>query len=903
MQLFTIGLWELNLDGTLNLDTVTGERRETYTIDDIVSFARVWTGWDDASPRGNIGVEEGGRNPDVDNIIDPMKLSAEKRDMFAKARLGGPTVGGHLGDGFPLCGKMAPRQFLRKGARFEYHGRESLLGFVHDNPDGRPNIREHFAPDPANSALYEALCDRRAMSDGAQRCSFPVVVTLDADLNCYGAAECGADLLRAVKIVDGDNVAFYSYAEPPCARLQFYQGNLGAYADTRVCADPTVASTVGSMCCYDPDLQLAEGPACPATHPFYENNSGDEDEGDLCVHETETWTCPRGCEATSNRDSPKCVLPTPTAQPGIPLSGGNNNSATNLQACTGECDSDGQCATGLICFQRDNNEAIPGCMSAGEAGYDYCYDPALAVPCHLNLGGVASSGGGECKFVAEPVKYATASARCAAEYDGGIVCPSDLADLGESQADGSSIDWQATCAGFQFAWTSDPCTLQVQVFPSGEVSIVDRSSSVDHLERNSGSRFRVAWGSPPPEEAQRFPTFTFNCTSGCQTLSGGSGSCLCDVEVEDTPLIESAVMGSLPTPAELRAALFVGALPPEQMDDSPPYSLCTTALCTSRPGVQVYTRSSGSPTFLDTETIFEFTDTPHVARPSVRRPPKYLKNQVSTVHVGSTKVYSMLPLGTQVLTSTPCEDAGLLPVSQTECEEAYPFVVPPGTVVLEGSESTNKVGDWDYKPPGCSLDAGSDSNGDYELQWNKRPRSYDWQPRYRPVCRQSTGSGRTGFQFRNPPNFIPTTSDGKASPYGDGDHLAAPAVHETAALIDHLFEHKNTAPFVAFRMIQRLVTSNPTPRYVRTVAMAFQEGEYGGVVHSGEYGCMSATVAAIMLDREARSSIVDHDQSHGQFREPILKVLHMLRSMEYASRDGGGDPAGRHGRQSRPDGV
>ena len=39
-------LFRYNLDGTLNLDTATGERRETYTIDDIVSFARVWTGWD-----------------------------------------------------------------------------------------------------------------------------------------------------------------------------------------------------------------------------------------------------------------------------------------------------------------------------------------------------------------------------------------------------------------------------------------------------------------------------------------------------------------------------------------------------------------------------------------------------------------------------------------------------------------------------------------------------------------------------------------------------------------------------------------------------------------------------------------------------------------------------------------
>lgn len=60
----------------------------------------------------------------------------------------------------------------------------------------------------------------------------------------------------------------------------------------------------------------------------------------------------------------------------IPLSGGNDGSATNLQRCTGECDSDSQCAAGLKCFQRSNGEAIPGCSGTGHApDWGYCYDP------------------------------------------------------------------------------------------------------------------------------------------------------------------------------------------------------------------------------------------------------------------------------------------------------------------------------------------------------------------------------------------------------------------------------------------------------------------------------------------------------------------------------------------------
>ena len=74
---------------------------------------------------------------------------------------------------------------------------------------------------------------------------------------------------------------------------------------------------------------------------------------------------------------------------GTELSGNNDDSATNLQACIGECDSDTQCATGLQCFQRSNGEVIPGCKGAGggAAGespdpktWDYCYKPPQMCP-------------------------------------------------------------------------------------------------------------------------------------------------------------------------------------------------------------------------------------------------------------------------------------------------------------------------------------------------------------------------------------------------------------------------------------------------------------------------------------------------------------------------------------------
>ena len=58
-----------------------------------------------------------------------------------------------------------------------------------------------------------------------------------------------------------------------------------------------------------------------------------------------------------------------------------------------------------------------------------------------------------------------------------------------------------------------------------------------------------------------------------------------------------------------------------------------------------------------------------------------------------------------------------------------------------------------------------------------------------------------------------------------------------------------TAPFVVYRLIQRLVTSNPSPRYVTECVNAFRTGTYDGVTYSGEYGDLQATVTAILSDR------------------------------------------------------
>uniref|UniRef100_A0A7S4RIT9 Uncharacterized protein n=2 Tax=Ditylum brightwellii TaxID=49249 RepID=A0A7S4RIT9_9STRA len=134
-----------------------------------------------------------------------------------------------------------------------------------------------------------------------------------------------------------------------------------------------------------------------------------------------------------------------------------------------------------------------------------------------------------------------------------------------------------------------------------------------------------------------------------------------------------------------------------------------------------------------------------------------------------------------------------------------------------------------------------------------------------------TSGEDSSFSFRNAPHFNSIIPQEAA---------ARDAHYETQAVSDHFFYHPNTAPMLAYRIIQRFGISNPSPRYVRTVSEAFISGEYKNF-GSSMYGCLEATIAAALLDREARSVILGADPFHGALKEPLLKVIGVMRSMEF----------------------
>jgi len=109
----------------------------------------------------------------------------------------------------------------------------------------------------------------------------------------------------------------------------------------------------------------------------------------------------------------------------------------------------------------------------------------------------------------------------------------------------------------------------------------------------------------------------------------------------------------------------------------------------------------------------------------------------------------------------------------------------------------------------------------------------------------------------------------------NGGVLAAGGTPQSdlAFALDNIFNHPNVAPFISKQLIQRLVTSNPSPAYVQRVTKVFRND--GANVR----GNLQAVVRAILLDPEARYGQFWNPTTFGKLREPVLRVTHFWRAM------------------------
>ena len=147
-----------------------------------------------------------------------------------------------------------------------------------------------------------------------------------------------------------------------------------------------------------------------------------------------------------------------------------------------------------------------------------------------------------------------------------------------------------------------------------------------------------------------------------------------------------------------------------------------------------------------------------------------------------------------------------------------------------------------FTPPGASYTIESNA-------WTRRPMAL-------------TASRHSMLEARFLGATVPANTEGKAA---------------LKIALDTLFNHPNVGPFIGKQLIQRLVTSNPSPAYVKRVADVFADNG------AGVRGDMKSVLAAVLLDNEARSPAGLSDPNFGHLREPMLRLVQWGRTFGVTS--------------------
>jgi uncharacterized protein (DUF1800 family) len=97
---------------------------------------------------------------------------------------------------------------------------------------------------------------------------------------------------------------------------------------------------------------------------------------------------------------------------------------------------------------------------------------------------------------------------------------------------------------------------------------------------------------------------------------------------------------------------------------------------------------------------------------------------------------------------------------------------------------------------------------------------------------------------------------------------------DLSGALDVISKHANVAPFISKQLIQRLVTANPSPAYIKRIATAFNKSN----------GDFKVVIKAILLDEEAHDiNAMQTSTIFGKIREPILRMTALLRAFDAQS--------------------
>ena len=146
----------------------------------------------------------------------------------------------------------------------------------------------------------------------------------------------------------------------------------------------------------------------------------------------------------------------------------------------------------------------------------------------------------------------------------------------------------------------------------------------------------------------------------------------------------------------------------------------------------------------------------------------------------------------------------------------------------------------------------------------------------------SVAGNQAPITFHLPMTFLPGNYEsgekkflGYTIPAGARDVASANAGLEKALGI--LFGHPNVPAFIGKQLIQKLVTSNPSPAYVERVSKAFRDNG------TGTRGHMPTVIKAILLDDEARNPDIALTPAFGKLREPMMRFMNWGRAYSVTS--------------------
>jgi uncharacterized protein (DUF1800 family) len=138
----------------------------------------------------------------------------------------------------------------------------------------------------------------------------------------------------------------------------------------------------------------------------------------------------------------------------------------------------------------------------------------------------------------------------------------------------------------------------------------------------------------------------------------------------------------------------------------------------------------------------------------------------------------------------------------------------------------------------------------------------------------ATATDSKKLDFSKPMVAVPARFDTGAKTFlGKTVPDGASQQQNVDAVVDAVFNHSNTAPFISKRLIQQLVIANPSPAYVRRVSTVFADNG------AGVRGDMKAVIKAILTDAEARGSAA----TPGKVKEPVLVLTSLGRGMGFKS--------------------